>query len=33
MDHDPNSTPATFAANLESARVKLAQCMTGIARP
>jgi len=29
----PNATPAAFADNLESARVQLAQCITGIAGP
>jgi hypothetical protein len=29
----PNPAPATFAENLESARVKLAQCITGVAGP
>ena len=29
----PNSTPATFADNLENARVQLAQCITGVASP
>jgi hypothetical protein len=29
----PNATPATFADNLENARVQLAQCITGTAGP
>jgi hypothetical protein len=29
----PNATPAAFADNIESARVQLAQCITGTAGP